>query len=139
MLASGIGTLADVEERLAALAAVRPTEDFEPLAASCKRIRNILKQANFPAGDAIDESLLEAGPESDLANRLAAFVVRNERDCAKRLIEIAAFRPVVDAFFDTVLVNAPDPKVRSNRLSLLSKLLTEFSTIADFSEIVTSS
>ena len=47
VLASGVSTLADVEARLAALASVRPTEDFEPLAAACKRIRNILKQAAF--------------------------------------------------------------------------------------------
>jgi len=43
----------------------------------------------------------------------------------------------VDLFFDKVLVNAKDDLVRRNRLKLLSNLLTEFSTIADFSEIVT--
>ena len=46
-------------------------------------------------------------------------------------------RPAVDLFFDKVLVNAPDENVRRNRLTLLSRLLTEFSAIADFSEIVT--
>jgi glycyl-tRNA synthetase beta chain len=46
-------------------------------------------------------------------------------------------RPVVDMFFDKVLVNAPDENVRRNRLTLLHKLLTGFSAIADFSEIVT--
>lgn len=138
VLASGIATLADAEQRLAALASVRPTSDFEPLAASCKRIRNILKQADFKGGEAVDPALLEAGPERELADKLAAFVVHNETDSRRRLIEIAAFRPAVDLFFDKVLVNAQDPKVRSNRLSLLSKLLNEFSTIADFSEIVTS-
>ena len=45
----------------------------------------------------------------------------------------------MDLFFDKVLVNAPDPKVRQNRLELLDAILTEFSTIADFSEIVTNS
>ena len=44
----------------------------------------------------------------------------------------------MDAFFDKVLVNAKDEKIRANRLTLLEKLLEEFSTIADFSEIVTS-
>ena len=48
-------------------------------------------------------------------------------------------RPQVDLFFDKVLVNAPDEQVRQNRLTLLSTLLAEFSTIADFSEIVTNS
>lgn len=139
VIASGIGTLADVEARLAALAAVRPTENFEPVAASCKRIRNILRQAEFQAnGMAIDEALLDSGPERDLARQLADFAARKEGDYSKRLIEIASFRPYVDAYFDKVLVNAPDPKIRANRLTLLSRLLTEFSTIADFSEIVTS-
>jgi glycyl-tRNA synthetase beta chain len=139
VLAAGIGTLADVEDRLAALATIRPTENFEPLAASCKRIRNILKQAAFqPNGAAVSPELLEAGPEWDLANRLAGFVLAGETDYSKRLIAIAAFRPQVDLFFDKVLVNAQDPAVRVNRLTLLSNLLIEFSTIADFSEIVTS-
>jgi glycyl-tRNA synthetase beta chain len=40
-------------------------------------------------------------------------------------------------FFDKILVNDPDPAIRENRLALLHSLLTEFSTIADFSEIVT--
>ena len=43
----------------------------------------------------------------------------------------------VDLFFDKVLVNAQDENVRSNRLAFLNNILTEFSTIADFSEIVT--
>jgi glycyl-tRNA synthetase beta chain len=138
VLAAGVSTLADVEARLAALASVRPTEDFEPLAAACKRIRNILKQAHFEGDGALDQTLLEAGAERDLADRLTAFVMSNEIDYSKRLIAVSAFRPTVDTFFDKVLVNAPDPAVRANRLTLLNKLFTEFSTIADFSEIVTS-
>ncbi len=139
VLAAGVSTLADVEDRLAALAAIRPTENFEPLAASCKRIRNILKQAEFQAnGAAVQPDLLEPGPERDLADRLAALVLENEDDYSQRLLKIASFRPAVDKFFDKVLVNAPDPNVRTNRLTLLSKLFAEFSTIADFSEIVTS-
>ena len=137
VLASGVSTLADVEARLAALASVRPTEDFEPLAAACKRIRNILKQAHFDGDGPLDETLLEPGPERELANRLMSFAMDNENDFSKRLVAIAAFRPAIDVFFDTVLVNAPDPAVRANRLTLLNKLFTEFSTIADFSEIVT--
>jgi glycyl-tRNA synthetase beta chain len=138
VIASGVSTLADVEARLAALASVRPTEDFEPLAFACKRIRNILKQAHYSGDGPLDETLLEAGPERDLANRLMSFVMANESDFSKRLVAIAAFRPAIDLFFDKVLVNAPDPAVRANRLTLLNKLFTEFSTIADFSEIVTS-
>ncbi len=55
----------------------------------------------------------------------------------EKLAAIASLRPRVDLFFDRILVNDPDPAIRQNRLALLHNLLTEFSTIADFSEIVT--
>ena len=139
VLASGCGTLADVEARLMALAAVRPTENFEPLAASFKRIQNILKQANFSGDDgAPDPALLETGPEADLhAEFERVRVAAKAATYQKALEDIASLRPRVDTFFDKVLVNAKDEKVRANRLTLLHNLLTEFSTIADFSEIVT--
>jgi len=139
VMASGCGTLADVEARLTALAGVRPTQDFEPLAASFKRIQNILKQAAFDPTVVLDPQLLEEGPERDLYTDFVRV-----RDAAKRetypdaLEHIASLRPRVDTFFDKVLVNAKDDNVRINRLTLLQNLLTEFSTIADFSEIVTS-
>ena len=57
---------------------------------------------------------------------------------SRKLEVIASLRPHIDLFFDKVLVNAPDAAVRHNRLTLLANMRAEFSTIADFSEIVTS-
>jgi glycyl-tRNA synthetase beta chain len=139
-LAAGSNSLVDLENRLAAVQAVRPTENFEPLAASFKRIRNILLQAQFSGGGAVQPALLEPGPEADLHTDFER--VRREAagaDYRRALETIASLRPKVDLFFDKVLVNAPDPKVRRNRLALLHAILTESSTIADFSEIVTNS
>ncbi len=139
VLASGCGTLTDVEARLTALAAVRPTEDFEPLAASFKRIQNILKQAGFEPKDVLDEELLEDGPERELYGDFVRVRDAARGESYRRALEqIASLRPRVDTFFDKVLVNAKVERVRNNRLTLLHNLLTEFSTIADFSEIVTS-
>lgn len=141
VLASGCDDLVDVEARLAAIQAVRPTADFEPLAASFKRIRNILVQAKFSGGGAIAPELLEEGPEAELYadfERVRA-AARQTRDYRSALETIASIRPRVDLFFDKVLVNAPDERIRQNRLTLLDTLLAEFSTIADFSEIVTNS
>jgi len=53
------------------------------------------------------------------------------------LQEIAKLRPAVDRFFEGVMVMAEEEQIRKNRLTLLSGLLSEFSTIVDFSEIVT--
>jgi glycyl-tRNA synthetase beta chain len=131
VLKAGVSTLGDVEGRLNHVARVRPTPNFEPLAASFKRINNILKQANFTEG-LVDKSLLEAGPEKDLYEAYTKLPAKGP------LEDVAELRPRVDLFFDKIMVNAPDPKIRENRLSMLSDMLHKFSSIADFSEIVTS-
>ncbi len=142
VLASGSDDLVDIDNRLTALAEVRPTENFEPLAASFKRIQNILRQANYVAGGTLDPKRLEPGAEADLYNdftrvREAVNADRSKHNYKSALEAIASLRPKVDLFFDKVLVNAPDETIRQNRLTLLNSLLTEFSAIADFSEIVT--
>ena len=127
--AAGWSNLVDLEARLIRI------RDFEPLAASFKRIRNILDQQKFTGvnATAIDEKLLQDGPERDLFDEY--------RRIAGQPIEsvVSQLRPKVDLFFDKVLVNAPEDDVRRNRLMLLGTLLLEFSNIADFSEIVTTS
>ena len=142
VLAAGSDDLVDVEERLTAVRQVRPTPDFEPLAASFKRISNIVKQAQLAdVGFALNAVLLEAGPEAELHAHIVAIgkVLRELPDYPAKLERIATLRPAVDLFFDKVMVNVENPAVRQNRLALLHSVLTEFSTIADFSEIVTTS
>jgi glycyl-tRNA synthetase beta chain len=132
-MAVGWSNLVDLEARLERIQNLRPTLDFEPMAASFKRIRNILEQARFPGGGVIDPALLEPGPEKDLYDEFQKIAGQPVESVISRL------RPKVDLFFDKVLVNAPDAAVRQNRLTLLNTLLAEFSSIADFSEIVTNS
>jgi len=132
--------LADAGRRLEALRAVRPTPNFEPLAASFKRIRNILRQAQFAGGVEVDETLLEEGPEKELYLAFTGVRARVEEagaDYRSKLEAIASLRPAVDLYFDKVLVNAPEERIRANRLAMLDRLRKEFSSIADFSEIVT--
>ena len=130
-MASGWADLHSLSARLGTVRGIRPTPDFEPLAASFKRIKNILRQANFEGGVAFRKDLVKEGPELDLYDEM-------QRTKGHRLAaRVASLRPKVDFFFDKVLVNAPEEDVRRNRLALLHNLLTEFSEIADFSEIVT--
>ncbi|MGC2660267.1 MAG: glycine--tRNA ligase subunit beta [Bryobacteraceae bacterium] len=146
VMAVPMTTLGDLATRLEAIRAVRCTPDFEPLAAGFKRIQNILSKA-IEAGERIpgtpDESLLESAPEQQLLAALK-HVQQTSRsvsqtDYESRLRETSRLRPAVDLFFDKILVNDPDQAIRANRLALLSSLLREFSSIADFSEIVTAS
>jgi glycyl-tRNA synthetase beta chain len=129
-MATGWTDLIGLEDRLKRVQAVRSTPDLEPIAASFKRIKNILKQAQF-IESTFQANLLEPGPELDLYDEIRR---TNGQSLESR---IGPLRPKVDLFFDKVLVNAPDPNIRRNRLALLHNLLTEFSDVADFSEIVT--
>lgn len=143
VMAAAPETLPDMEDRLFALKMVRQTENFEPLAASFKRIRNILRQAAWTGGE-VQESLFADPAERELHTAVSEAKREVERlmaarDYIRSLQIIATLRPAVDKFFDDVLVNAPDAAVRSNRLSLLGNILNAFSSIADFSEVVTES
>jgi glycyl-tRNA synthetase beta chain len=144
-LAAGADDLVDAIRRMEAVRAIRKTKNFEPLAVSFKRIRKILEKAGPQASwklSAVRSDLFTEEAERELHARSAS--VRKEVEQQKRagryreaLQEIAKLRPVVDRFFDDVMVMADDEQIRRNRLTLLSGLLSEFSTIADFSEIVT--
>jgi glycyl-tRNA synthetase beta chain len=130
-MGAGWDPLTGLEARLLRVQAIRSTPDFEPLAAAFKRIKNILTQAGFTGGGTIQAALLEPGPEQDLYHE---YGTHQGQPLEAR---VSALRPKVDLFFDKVLVNAKDEDVRRNRLTLLQNLLSEFSSIADFSEIVT--
>lgn len=138
----------DVVDALARAEAVQRVlhmQEFQAIGAACKRMRNILRQAEekgiAPAASA--EALADsAQEEKDLVNYLQQSGARVEEFRKKKqyldaLQLLATAREPVDKFFDKVMVMVEDPRVRANRLALLRTLLKEFSTIADFSEIVT--
>jgi glycyl-tRNA synthetase beta chain len=128
--------------RAEALTAVRGSEDVAAISAAFKRIKNILRQAEekgFALGSPKDVTLApEAQQLADAAAALAPEVafLRGERAYDEALARIATLRPVVDAFFDKVMVLDPDPAVRGAHLGLIDEVLRGFSGIADFSEIV---
>lgn len=141
-MAAAFDDLKDLAARLEALHAVRGTPDFEPLAASFKRIQNILRLATFEPYREIRTELLEPGAEASLYSNLTQLWsvsegYRRDKLYVDALLSVASLRPHIDFYFDKVLVNSPDESVRRNRLSLLQNMLREFSKIADFSEIVT--
>ena len=143
VLAAGADDVRDTIARAEALTAARESEDFAAISAAFKRIKNILRQAEekgFALGSPKDVTLAsEAQQLADAATALAPEValLRGQRAYDEALARIATLRPVVDAFFDKVMVLDPDPAVRGAHLGLIDGVLRGFSGIADFSEIVT--
>jgi glycyl-tRNA synthetase beta chain len=144
VLAVGANDVRDAVARAEAVTAVRGSDDFAALSAAFKRMKNILSQATekgIAAGAGVDAGLLTEPTEKTLADKSAELAGRvkalgAEKNYKGALEAIATLRPQVDAFFDAVMVMAPDAAVRANRLALLQRVLGDFSGIADFSEIV---
>jgi len=145
VLAAGSDDVVDAAARAQAVTRVRPSADFESISIAFKRIKNILRQASETkkgVASAIDAEALRDAEERDLASQIPQVAeivdgLRAKRNYEHALVEISKLRPAVDRFFDKVMVMVEDEHIRANRLALLRKLLNEFSTIADFSEIVT--
>jgi glycyl-tRNA synthetase beta chain len=147
VLAAGADDVADAIARATALTAVRASDEEGHLAAisaAFKRIQNILRQAREKGESydtaAVANALVES-EERALYAQLSSVAPEVEslataRRYAEALEHIATLRPTVDAFFDKVMVMAPDAALRRNRLSLIAEVAGRFSRIADFSEIV---
>lgn len=132
--------LPDVILRVKALDNLRQLPDFEPLAVTFKRVENIIRKAKIDAVLSVDDTLFDDGSENELFGSVNS-VSQSVKDCIdqgdydKALGQIATLRPVVDRFFDDVMVMAEDEKIKNNRLALLSTVSGLFKDIADFSLI----
>jgi len=140
--------LKEVPKRLAAVRAFAALPEAAALAAANKRVGNILKKAE---GDLalrqaqgerieINAALLQEPAEQELYGTLllvapAADLAFKRGDYTASLQELATLKDPVDAFFDNVMVNAEDEKLRNNRLALLSQLHHAMNRVADISKL----
>jgi glycyl-tRNA synthetase beta chain len=131
--------LDEVKVRIAAVEAFRKLPESESLAAANKRIRNILRKSEAADGK-LDETLLQepaeralyeaiVGAEPGIAERLA------RQDYTGALSALAGLRGAVDTFFDKVLVNAEDARLRANRHAVLKRLDGLMNQVADISQL----
>jgi glycyl-tRNA synthetase beta chain len=132
--------LADIPKRLDAVRAFAALPESESLAAANKRVGNILKKAAGEVGEQADPARFVEDAEKALFAALGeiappADAAFEAGDYTASLQKLAALKAPVDAFFDTVMVNADDPGLRANRLALLSQLHQTMNRVADLSRL----
>jgi glycyl-tRNA synthetase beta chain len=133
--AATTGSLLDFDRRLKAIGEFAKLPEAEALAAANKRIRNILKKADIAIPGAVDTTLFAEDAERDLHAAVEQAIADTDaalktRDYVAVLGRLARLRPVVDTFFDKVMVNADDAAVRGNRLALLQRLADRLGSVA---------
>jgi len=143
VLSVGPEDIRDAVARCRAVSEARDSEDFHAISAAFKRMKNILRQAEEKKLAITTTMPVNLAPETlrlyeesaTLAPKVAA--LRGAFSYGEALALIANLRPAVDAFFEKVMVLDPDPAICSANLGLIDEVLSSFSGIADFSEIVT--
>jgi glycyl-tRNA synthetase beta chain len=132
---------AELPKRLAAVRAFAALAESASLAAANKRIGNILRKSDGVApAAAIDAARLVEPAEKALAAALhnvkpLADSLFDNGEYTASLRELAVLKAPVDAFFDSVMVNADDAALRANRLALLSTLHAAMNRVADLSKL----
>jgi glycyl-tRNA synthetase beta chain len=131
-------------KRVDALAEFLASDDGANLLIAYRRAANIVrieeKKDAKPIGGAVDKALLALPPETALAEALAAIgpavdkAVGSE-DFAAAMAALATLRRPLDAFFESVTVNADDTALRANRLRLLAGIGAAMGRLADFSKV----
>jgi glycyl-tRNA synthetase beta chain len=132
--------LGDIPKRLAAVRAFAALPEAPALAAANKRVGNILKKVEGTVAALVNEGLLQEAAEKNLNAALeqvayAANAAFDSGDYTASLQALAALKAPVDAFFDDVMVNAEDEKLRNNRLGLLATLHGAMNRVADLSKL----
>jgi glycyl-tRNA synthetase beta chain len=115
-------------------------QEAAALAAANKRVGNILKKVEGEVDSEVNATLLQEPAEQALHQALSQIAPKAEAAFAKgdytaSLLNLAALRVPVDAFFDSVMVNAEDLALRANRLALLAQLHQAMNRVADLSKL----
>ena len=132
-------SMTDLFSRMEALQAITHQEDFDPLMVGFKRAHRLVEKEQWTSHEVNPELLVHQSEQAliqviDMAQETVAASIA-EMDYSRALQTLIEFKAPIDAFFDGVLVNAPESEVRANRLSLLRKVDELFLGIGDLSQI----
>jgi glycyl-tRNA synthetase beta chain len=133
-------SLKDMIKRLEAVRAFSTLVEAPALAAANKRVGNILKKVEGEVKAQVIDALLQESAEKSLATAIAKVKPEADKlfesgDYTNSLKALAALKSPVDDFFDNVMVNAEDPKLKANRLGLLATLHQAMNRVADLSKL----
>ena len=131
-----------IVRRVEALGRFLEAEDGKNLLTGYRRAANILRDEEKKSGTTFDgvPEFLQEPSEIALSLAINAAIPAVEQaaktaDFEKAMAALAKLRLPVDAFFDKVLVNDPDPELRANRLKLLNRIREATRAVADFDKI----
>lgn len=134
VLATNERDLMQISQKLLALDSTLNNQDKNLLSQTFKRLANITKEVDLDSDLSIQEDKLLATEEIELYKAFNACLLEGG-DYTARLGSLLTLNPILDRFFDKVLVNAPDEDFKKNRKHLIARIYKAFLEIADIKEI----
>lgn len=135
VLNSGDRDLVSIDKKIKALSLVVEKDSFSEIFSTFKRVANIVKDVDLSSEMMIDESLFSIDAESELYNDFSSVVSYDYSDYESELEALFGLKNSIDNFFDNVMVNDKDEKIKNNRKNLIATIYKSFHGIADIKEI----
>jgi glycyl-tRNA synthetase beta chain len=135
VLQSGERDIVRMSQKIEALAKIVEEKDFKAYSSTFKRVANIIKDMDETAVVEVDTALLCEVAEKRLQMRFQEIQTTQIVSYHDRLEKLFSLKPEIDTFFDSVMVNVEDEKVKQNRKNLILQIYLGFKEIADIKEI----
>jgi len=132
---SGERDIVELSLKIEALKNITNSSDFKEIFSTFKRVANIIKDIDLEKELRVDEKLFERDEEKALYVEFSNRVAKDYKSYEDKLDALFGLKPKIDSFFDNVMVNAEDIKIKTNRQHLIASIYKEFRLIADIKEI----
>lgn len=135
VIAAGDLDLCTIDAKINALNTIVSSESFSESFSTFKRVANITKDVNMDGELEVNTALFDNDAESTLYDAHKAVTANSYESFEAHLDALFSLKPQLDSFFDKVMVNAEDEKIKTNRKNLVSSVYKSFKAIADIKEI----
>jgi glycyl-tRNA synthetase beta chain len=135
VLVTGERELTAIDKKIKTLANVVDSESFKEISATFKRVANISDDVNIKEELQVNEDLLKETQERELYDAYKDVVLKSYKSYEEELDALLGLKPQLDNFFDNVMVNVEDEKLKQNRKSLVASIYKSIYNIADIKEV----
>ncbi len=135
VLESGERDINEITKKTEALSQIVESPDFKEIATTFKRVANIVRDIDLNAGLEVEKSLLTEPAEKRLYEAFLEKEAAHYNTYSEKLHALFALKPQIDDFFDHVMVNVEDARLRTNRKNLIASIYKAFRDIAELKEV----
>jgi len=135
VLASNESDINEIFKKIDALDKIVSSKDAKELFTTFKRVANISKNVDLNKELKVDESLFEKAEEKELYNAFKDVTNKEYSNYKEKLDALFSLKPILDNYFDNVMVNTDDANLKQNRQNLIASIYKAFRDIADIKEI----